>query len=672
MAITLADLKWKKSERLTDNPDGGGRMTGTEIVDGIVGNLFPNISRVNRAGGAVNLRKAFPHVATNNTDEARDAGAIVVAPPEDPRVSLVMFGTGSDFDERDAARNYVESYVVRGPVSPYRLYDTHQSGQRVVLAWCEPAQQTPEVGEVFCLSVEADGFDEHELFVRLEEVSFVDQVFLYDGGATRTWRIYTLRINKPLDQQFPGEDPQTIINPRLQDSRTKLRRTQVAAAARYYGVTTLAEAAVPGDVTIQVGSIYNQLVPASTDPQGLVDQLPGGVKTIQIPAGPPVTVNVATGSLSSSPKAVYLGNGIVPGSLTMTAASEGGVTYADAGGALVSDTPTARCIGSPVDYDNGVVTLNADAFGGTYTFEFTPGATVAQSPRSQLQEIDLETQRFVYTFSLRPYPAPGSVVVAYRALGRWYALEDDGSGHLVSVLPNTGTGTVDYQTGNAVVTFASLPDVGSAVVVNWGEPEIYETLAGTITVDAPEIVVYAPLDGVTEERMAIEPGTVSISWTNGGARTATANAAGVISGDATGRVYHGEGIVRFRPNSLPVSGTVYTVAMDYGTRQLGAGTGSLVGTELSGTLSPAPVRAGSVRLSVPRAYTDSLPAGWWQVNPKPELASVPPLVVVDDGAGNLVPEGGGAAIGAITYSTGEFTVETADTVTVTTAHKQGA
>src|SRR3546814_18737400 len=47
----------------------------------------------------------------------------------------------------------------------------------------------------------------------------------------------------------------------------------------------LAESAVPGDNTIQVASIYGQLVPASTDPQGLVNQLPGGTISAQIASG---------------------------------------------------------------------------------------------------------------------------------------------------------------------------------------------------------------------------------------------------------------------------------------------------------------------------------------------------------------------------------------------------
>ena len=49
MAINAADIKLKGSERLTDNDDGGGRMTGYEIVDGDInkaiefGSLLPKV-----------------------------------------------------------------------------------------------------------------------------------------------------------------------------------------------------------------------------------------------------------------------------------------------------------------------------------------------------------------------------------------------------------------------------------------------------------------------------------------------------------------------------------------------------------------------------------------------------------------------------------------------------
>lgn len=657
MTITLADLKWKKSERLTDNEDGGGRMTGTAIVDGVVGNLFPNISRIDRAGGKVNLRKAFPHVATNNTDTAGGAGAIVVAPPSDPRVSIVMFSTGSDFDERADARDYVESYVVKGPVSPFRLYDTQQLGQRMLLMFATTTTASPEVGEVYCLSVEASGYPAHEFYVRIEEISFVDTEFEYSGGDKKTWRIYTLRINKPLDQAYPGEDPQSDKNPVLSAAKTKMRRTQVAAAARYYGISKLAESAVPGDNLITVDSIYGQLVPASTDPQGLVNQLPGGTISAQIASGAALTVTINAGTQTSAAKPLYLGSGILPGSLIVVSSSES-VTYTDASGALISDTPTGRCIGSEVSYADGAITLNGNAYGGTYTITFVPAATVLQSPRSQLQTIELETQRYVYTFNLRPYPAPGSVVISYRALGKWYVVRDDGAGHLVPDIPGTGSGLIDYNSGNANVTFSALPDVDSAVLVNWGETEIYEILAGDVTVDLPLFVVNAPVDETSGKRKAIDPDSVSITWTNSGSKSASDNSVGTISGDATGIVYYADGIIKFRPNSLPVSGTIYTVSMTCGAVHDGDVTGTISDTTISGTLGPAPIRANSVRLEIACDAIEALPAGYWFATGSVAGGTAYTLVVTDDGSGNLVDEDG-ETVGTINLTTGEWSVDTA-------------
>src|SRR3546814_4141695 len=97
-----------------------------------------------------------------------------------------------------------------------------------------------------------------------------------------------------------------------------------------------------------------------------------------------------------------------------------------------------------------------------------------------------------------------------------------------------------------LVTFTALPDVGSAVLVNWGETEIYEILAGDVTVDLPVFVVEAPLDEVTGKRKAIDPDSVSIAWTSGGSKTATDNSVGTNTGDAAGVVYYADGIIKFR------------------------------------------------------------------------------------------------------------------------------
>ena len=40
MAINNSDVKLFESQRLTDEEDGGGRVTGNEVIDGNVNNLF--------------------------------------------------------------------------------------------------------------------------------------------------------------------------------------------------------------------------------------------------------------------------------------------------------------------------------------------------------------------------------------------------------------------------------------------------------------------------------------------------------------------------------------------------------------------------------------------------------------------------------------------------------
>ena len=48
MAINNNDAKLVKSQRLSDEEDGGGRVTGREVIDCNVNNLFPDVSRIDR------------------------------------------------------------------------------------------------------------------------------------------------------------------------------------------------------------------------------------------------------------------------------------------------------------------------------------------------------------------------------------------------------------------------------------------------------------------------------------------------------------------------------------------------------------------------------------------------------------------------------------------------
>jgi hypothetical protein len=55
--MTTPDLVLLQTQRLTDNPNGGGQMTNTIIPDNQANNLFGPISRVNRADGNVSCAR---------------------------------------------------------------------------------------------------------------------------------------------------------------------------------------------------------------------------------------------------------------------------------------------------------------------------------------------------------------------------------------------------------------------------------------------------------------------------------------------------------------------------------------------------------------------------------------------------------------------------------------
>ena len=77
MAITNDDVKLFESQRLIDGEDSEGRVTGREVIDGNVNNLFQDISRIDRTVGDVALRKAFVRIST---DTYRKLGAYMVSP----------------------------------------------------------------------------------------------------------------------------------------------------------------------------------------------------------------------------------------------------------------------------------------------------------------------------------------------------------------------------------------------------------------------------------------------------------------------------------------------------------------------------------------------------------------------------------------------------------------
>ena len=180
---------------------------------------------------------------------------------------------------------------------------------------------------------------------------------------------------------------------------------------------------------------------------------------------------------------------------------------------------------------------------------------VPSTPHSMRIKVGQENRGYAYTQILRPFPAPGTVAISFRALGNWYTVSDDGNG----ALTGSGAGTVNYNNGSIAVTLNALPDVGSSVIFSWGERVGYTNRSGQAGFRMPEFARKLAHGGVV-------PNSVVVSWTSGGTlRTAADDGKGVLTGDAEGEINYASGEIFLRPALMIDAGGTFHVDYDYST-----------------------------------------------------------------------------------------------------------
>lgn len=621
----MADIKLFRPQRLTDNPDGGGLATATEIVDGEVNNLFDDISRIDRVNGELSLRKAFAIAATADTELYSDVHLIVAAPPLDPRVSAVLFRTSAWDDERADAQAAVERYLDESVISRMIPYDRQLAGQRTVLVYQRPELSLPEIGEVYALKNDTSGDVE---FIRVQDVDHEVQTFTDESGDYQA-RVITLTITQPLSKEFSGSQPNRYF--KVDTGKAVVRKTIASDAARYKGVVVLAEDAAAGDLSVKVESIFAQLVPSATTEVAVTDATLAGRTSVVASAS--VTRQITAQSFAAA-HTFFMPTPIAPGSLVVRNNAKSSQANDDGTGAL-DVVSGAALTGGTIDYALGAVALNGGGSGAdTLTFTYLPAAPVAKSPLTTAIPVQLQNRGYVYTASLQPVPAPGTTALSFRAQGKWYEIEDDGSGALVGDT-GVGSGLVNFGSGSLQSTLGALPDIGGAVVIAWGGSSEYEIRTGDTAIKAPEIRRTVPEGN-------IEPDSFSVSWTAGGVtKTATDDGAGNLTGDGTGRVVYGTGEYLLRPALLPDASTEYVATYDAGAIQQEDFTPAMSGGVVSLQASVFPMRPGSVAID----YTS--------IASSPLHTYTRARRLTDDGTGGLLDEQGNALAGAtVNYATG--------------------
>ncbi|MNK67881.1 hypothetical protein D3C87_872270 [compost metagenome] len=642
MSILSGDIKLLASQRLTDTPDGGGRVTGHEIVSGEHNSLFPDVSDLDRAYGVVNLRKAFLAVQTDDTDTYYGANTTVLLPPSDPNVGLCLMSTKDHHDTRDAARDVLERYLARGPKWRGFLYDTQLEGQRAIRFFQRVEVRLPEVGETLVLVGNEGKAGEFEQYVRVLEVTQQLAKFQIPGVAEFTRNVVTCKLADPLRYTFEGEQPTPYDV--VTNVKTALRETVVADAANYFATTKLAEDAAFGAMQVKAKTIFTQLVPAARSETPAVDLTAAGELASLVDSGQGLVSFSTVASIAPS-RGLFLGSGAKPGSLTITI---GAATITDKGGELVV---AGSVIGS-IDYGRGQLEFNAQCpnYGGaSKSVSFWPAARPSRIADTAQIEIKANNRGYAYTITLMPTPAPGTLTVSFMAQGKWYDLKDNGKGELFGADRSYGSGVVNLATGSVMLTLGALPDVDTSILFSWATPVNY-TNRSNQPISISKSAWQLPHTGIT-------PKSLILTW--GAGKTANdAVGDGRIRGDITGTINYAEGIIDLEHITLPALGQEYVAQYQYGEpvteRHIEPGRLSTPGQvgHLSITLDGAGGGAtnltpGSVHVKFNALYHK------FDVDDQQLVIETrdPIITLRDDGQGQLI-DASGNVLGAINYSAG--------------------
>ena len=465
MAILEGDIKILKSAVMADTPDGGGAMTGVEVVDGRSNEILPDTSDMDRALGRFAARKLVGAAHTDNTESLLGAHVIITDAPDDPLVHCTLTQTPGWADTRTELKQVVERYLAKGPRLAVNLYDMHYKSSLLVRLISFVGDYFPAGGDGIVL-VNQDGTEQ---FVRVMRPVIKDEKVLVlnkEGEwVVETARVATFEIGSELAYDFPGP-PATKGAPAAQF--TKVFSTSIAAGANFYGIKALGADAGLGDRSVTTsGGIYSPLVPAATIETPVVDVSPYTRRKATSPTGyarfamPAASMAIGPGTVLRLPGPVS------PKSLNL---SLGGIAFAEAGdGVLLQGT---AALGT-VDYGAGTVTFSASApvYGVTQVaLSYLPATSVDADPHSQGFEVTSANQGRAYVNAFTPLPAPGTFVLDYMTQGRWYQLTDTVNGKLSGAGADNsyGAGTLNYATGSMAVTLGALPDVGSLILVSYG------------------------------------------------------------------------------------------------------------------------------------------------------------------------------------------------------------
>lgn len=277
MAITQADLKLYQAEVNDDSDNGGGRTSGTEIVDGLLNNLFTDKSRLDKTFGRFSARRGDFAVESPNNDEVLGKHLILVRPPEDPGINVVMYAARSAVEKRQAVAERVQRFdttpgapltatalvgnVIPGATQIELVFD----GSVANNPWSSRSWWGNSLRSVAITSAErlAPGM---LIELRRSDTAYAE-AFVVQAVSTAVYDLDVRTSIVTLDRAVRGTFPGTgegVYDPDA-PSLTTVRMMAPGSAARddtyFYGVTPLVGGALTGATSVSVANALQKICP---------------------------------------------------------------------------------------------------------------------------------------------------------------------------------------------------------------------------------------------------------------------------------------------------------------------------------------------------------------------------------------------------------------------------
>ena len=644
MAINNEDVKLFESQRLTDEDDGGGRVTGSEVIDGNVNNLYRDISRIDRTIGDVALRKAFVGISTDNNDAYLGAHTILTESPQDQNVSVLLFNTDDQTDVRKDARDRIEAFVVASARAEWVLYGNQLKGQRTITGLQNEQSRIPEIGEVYRLFNPYN--NDAEQYVRITEMNHNVERFTYSSNGnieTFELRRLVIGISAPLKTLFHGGTP---VPGGMKGDESDIYTTQVADASRYYGIQPLSANVSKGDLTLKVQSVYSPLVPSAKVETPLLDQYGGYISKLMVAtASNERTISCSFVRVQSNQSRTFLQRGALPGSIILSL--DGGTFKDDGAGTFTHTSGSNQYDKLTVDYERGEINVwrKSSYFTSTASATYQPATGITGAAISGSIEISLQNRGFNYTLNMaKARPKPGTLVISYIALGKWQDIRDTGNGDM----EGSGTGKILFDSGSAALTLDAMPDPDSAIVYSYVAQNDDEVTIRTGNVPVKDIAFRH-----TVEKPGIKPGSLTVTYLHNSLnKTLTDQGNGLLSGDGSGAIHYAPGELSFTLDYLPDDNTEIKIKYEEGQQAGGQVAVSVDGQGvMTGTIPGAPLLPGSIQLKF-------LVEQQGQVNNTAggELTTYSTTQSVTKAISDNSQGGWRNVTGAIDYQTGQFTI----------------